>query len=213
MKSLRDLISFEVNHHGIMFLTANLIIILCVIVILLAILIDFVRYHRPEASKRKKNSLVETGSMLLYFLVFCFFLQSGFGRMVLHPVPAGNMVIAAGTLLVLSGCYINVSGRLALRHNWANQVTIYRDQTLVTNGIYRYVRHPLYASLIGMFLGCCLIYSHLAALLSVILIFIPMMVYRARQEEMLLLDEFRDYPEYRKRTGMFFPKIHRYEKI
>jgi protein-S-isoprenylcysteine O-methyltransferase Ste14 len=213
MKSIRDLISLVAGDHGTVFLVANLVVILCVITVLLAILIDFVRYHRPAASKREKKSLVETGSMLLYFFVFCFLLQTSFGRLDLPPVMAGNLVILAGITLVLTGCFVNVSGRFALRHNWANQVTIYRDQTLVRGGIYRYVRHPLYASLIWMFLGCSLIYSHLTALLSVVLVFIPMMVYRARQEERFLLEEFEEYPAYRKRTGMFFPKIHGYEKI
>jgi protein-S-isoprenylcysteine O-methyltransferase Ste14 len=56
-------------------------------------------------------------------------------------------------------------------------------------------------------MGGALIYSGFLAFLSVILIFIPMMYYRANQEEKLLTSEFSEYPNYKQKTGMFFPKI------
>jgi len=39
--------------------------------------------------------------------------------------------------------------------------------------------------------------------------FIPMMYYRAKQEEKLLIQEFPEYPAYMKKTGMFFPRLWR----
>lgn len=104
-------------------------------------------------------------------------------------------------------------GRLFLKHNWANQVTIYDNHTLVTKNVYKFLRHPLYASLIWMLMGGGLIYSSYFAILSVLVIFIPMMYYRAKQEEKLLLTEFVEYLNYIQKTGMFFPKFFRYGKI
>jgi protein-S-isoprenylcysteine O-methyltransferase Ste14 len=213
MKSNPDILFSVAERHGMIFLIANIIAILCVVIILLAILIDFVSYHRPEVSKKKKNSLVETGSMLLYFFFYCLLMQTRQGRLFPQSVIITSIIEMTGISLVIAGCFANIAGRIILRHNWANQVTIYQDQTLVTGGVYRIVRHPLYASLIWMLLGGCLIYIHYIALLSVFLIFIPMMYYRAKQEEKFLVHEFKEYSEYMKRTGMLFPKIQPYEKI
>jgi len=35
------------------------------------------------------------------------------------------------------------------------------------------------------------------------------MYYRAKQEEKFLQEEFAEYKEYKKKTGMFFPKLWR----
>ena len=213
MKPYFDQLSFAIREQGLFFLVANLVVMVCTGIIILSILMDFVKYHRPRQSKKKINSLVDTGSMFFYFFVYCFLLQTEWGRKVPESAILTKLVQLAGVLLVVAGCYVNVAGRMALRHNWANQVTIYRDQTLVTGSAFRIVRHPLYASLIWMFTGGCLIYTDYIALLSVVFIFIPMMYYRAKQEEKLLGNEFTGYSEYLKRTGMFFPKIRTHEKL
>jgi protein-S-isoprenylcysteine O-methyltransferase Ste14 len=38
-------------------------------------------------------------------------------------------------------------------------------------------------------------------------IFLPMMIYRAKQEEQLLSERFPDYKDYKKKVSMFIPKI------
>jgi protein-S-isoprenylcysteine O-methyltransferase Ste14 len=206
-------IFYDIGHQGMIFLLANMVVMVCAIVILLSILFDFVSYHRPKVSKKKLNSLVDTGSMFLYFFIYCFLLQSPKGRIITEAGIINTLFIITGIIPVIAGCYVNIAGRIALRHNWANQVTIYQDQTLVTGSVYRIVRHPLYASLIWIFSGGSLIYTSYFALLSVVIIFIPMMVYRAKQEEKLLVNELAGYSEYKKRTGMFFPKINIYDKL
>jgi protein-S-isoprenylcysteine O-methyltransferase Ste14 len=115
----------------------------------------------------------------------------------------------AGLALVVGGCLLNLAGRVALGENWADHVTLYADQRLVTRGAYRIVRHPLYASLVWMFYGAALIYSDVAALAANTLVFVPMMAVRARREERLLEAEFPDYAAYRARVGMLFPRLWR----
>ena len=48
--------------------------------------------------------------------------------------------------------------------------------------------------------------NYLVFILNTI-IFIPFMYYRAKQEEKELVKEFKEYKDYSKKTGMFFPKI------
>jgi protein-S-isoprenylcysteine O-methyltransferase Ste14 len=213
MKPFLNIFRRITEQHGFLFLIANLVIIICTIIILYAILSDFVKYHRPYESKRKINSWVETGTMLLYFFIYYLLMQLKTGRIITASKGITNLLIIAGIILVIAGCYVNIMGRRILQHNWANQVTIYHDHTFVSGNVYKIIRHPLYASLIWMLSGGCLVYSNYIALLSVVFIFIPMMYFRAKQEETLLLAEFAEYSDYQKQTGMFFPKIFKYGKI
>ncbi|MGD8402166.1 MAG: isoprenylcysteine carboxylmethyltransferase family protein [Anaerolineales bacterium] len=65
---------------------------------------------------------------------------------------------------------------------------LYQDHKLVQNGPYRYVRHPMYLAVILAALGALLIFRTWAMVL-----FVPLslgVIFRARQEEHLLADEF-----------------------
>jgi protein-S-isoprenylcysteine O-methyltransferase Ste14 len=94
-----------------------------------------------------------------------------------------------------------------LGKNWANQIKIYSKHTLITKGVYKIVRHPLYASLIWIFYACSVLYLNWLAFLLNTLIFVPMMNYRAKQEEELLEKQFKDYKRYKNKVGRFFPKL------
>jgi protein-S-isoprenylcysteine O-methyltransferase Ste14 len=194
-------------HGGFFFLFTNMVVVLCLIIVLTAVVLDFMAYHQKSKVKTHVRSWVETGSMFGFFLLYYGLMRAGVGRILLKSQNIYYTLIVVGLVVMVAGCYVNVKGRLKLKHNWANQVTIYTNQTLVTDGVYRIVRHPLYASIIWMLMSGCLIYSNFIALLSTVFVFIPMMYYRARQEEKVLSSEFKGYQEYRQRVGMFFPKL------
>jgi protein-S-isoprenylcysteine O-methyltransferase Ste14 len=107
------------------------------------------------------------------------------------------------------GCFANIFGRINLGRNWANHIKIYEEHTFVKRGVYKIVRHPLYSSIMLMFFGACMVYRSLLGFFSVVLVFIPFMFYRAKQEEFLLIQAFGEYNDYIKSTGMFFPKIYK----
>jgi protein-S-isoprenylcysteine O-methyltransferase Ste14 len=78
---------------------------------------------------------------------------------------------------------------------------------LVTHGVYRWLRHPLYASLVWMFTGAALLFLNPLALAANLGVFLPAMIYRGHQEEVALTGEFPAYAEYRRHTGMLVPKL------
>ena len=82
-----------------------------------------------------------------------------------------------------------------------------KEHKLVTNGIYRYIRHPLYTFGSSMFVAFGMMAdSWLVAALG-ILTFILMAI-RTPKEEANLIEKFGDdYREYMKHTGRFFPKF------
>lgn len=182
---------------------AALLVTYCALTVLAAVFANFMLAKGRHAVQTRRKSVVETGSMLAFFFGDYVLIRWRIGIYELPEVyyPAA----VAGAALLLAGTAVNLMGRLALGRNWGNQVIIYEDHRLVTEGIYRWVRHPLYAGLIWMFLGAALIFQNGAALVATVFLFIPGMIYRGRQEEKALLARFPDYAGYRHRTGMLFP--------
>lgn len=182
---------------------ARLTVTLCTVAVLTAVFVNFQLARRSHTVHSERPSLVRTGSMLAFFGVIYLLIRLRVG---VYDIPALGFPLAIGGLaLVVLGAAVNIMGRFALGRNWGNQVIIYRDHTLVSGGVYRWVRHPLYAGLIWMFLGASLVFQNWATLAATMFIFVPAMVYRGKLEEQALLAQFPDYAQYRERTGMLFP--------
>ncbi len=202
-RRLKELLATPV---GALEAAASVVVVLCVGAVLLSVAVDFIEYGRRAGVKRKQRSVVATGSMLL-FLALCSVMISGrIGAWTTAGLSVRLPLALAGLAALVLGAAANIAGRVRLGRQWANQVVIYEDHQLVTGGVYRWVRHPLYASLVLMLAGSSLVYANGAALAADLLVFLPFMAYRARQEEAALEREFPAYADYRRRVGMFFPK-------
>lgn len=191
----------------VLYLVDNIIVMLCLFLIVLAVMIDFIEFQKREKVKKEKKSIVETGTMFLFFFFFYFLIRFNIGYISLSFVFSLILLNIISLIVLVTGCFVNILGRFNLGKNWANQIKIYNDHTFVSKGVYSFIRHPLYASIIWMFFAASIIYSNYLAFLSTLFIFIPFMYYRAKQEEALLSKEFENYKDYQQKVGMFFPKI------
>lgn len=82
-----------------------------------------------------------------------------------------------------------------------------KEHTLVTTGIYRYIRHPLYTFGASMFVSFGMMADNWFIALLGILTFIAMAI-RTPKEEANLVEKFGDeYRAYMQRTGRFLPKL------
>jgi protein-S-isoprenylcysteine O-methyltransferase Ste14 len=179
---------------------------LCVLILFTFIALNFLDANKEETRKNKK-SFVETGTMTLFFIIFYLVIRFDIGIMNYEEIPFRLILLVLGTIVIIFGTYINIKGRLVLGKNWANQIKIYKEHYLVKEYPYNLVRHPLYASLIWMFYAASMIYLNWLAFLLNSIIFVPMMIIRAKQEEKLLEMQFKQYAKYQAEVGMFFPKI------
>lgn len=195
------------NYENPFYFFIQSIICLCVTILFLSILLDFVYYSRKEKVTQEKKSMVDTGTMTLFFFAIYLIIVNKIGVLNVSNTLLKNTLIILGTIGIITGCCMNIIGRFNLGRNWANHIKIYDEHVLVHEGMYRLVRHPLYASIMLMFYGSVLVYRNILCLILITFIFIPFMYYRAKQEENLLSNTFKEYAEYKKKTGMFFPKI------
>lgn len=178
---------------------------LCVGSALAAVAVNHLLRRPQDDVRRRIRTPIATASMLGFLVVVVGVVWSRLGELALpEPVRRGAMVL--GLAIMAVGAAVNVAGRLNLGRDWADQVTEYGDQRLVQRGAYAVVRHPLYASITWMFLGAALVYRNLVVLGATLLVFVPAMVIRARQEERLLQERFPEYERYRRRVGMLFPR-------
>lgn len=204
MNKIFELYVEVINKIGLLQTIKYIIIILGVMLIYLRVFKNF-KDAKEQRNNRKKEvkSIVETASMTGFFIVIWLVTLFKIGTYNYQNIYLDIVFI----VVYIIGVAFNLLGRYYLGHNWGNNVIIYKNHTLVNNGVYKIVRHPLYASIIWMIYAVGVLCQNYMVFILNTIIFIPFMYYRAKQEEKELVNEFKEYKDYRKKTGMFFPKI------
>jgi protein-S-isoprenylcysteine O-methyltransferase Ste14 len=94
-----------------------------------------------------------------------------------------------------------------LGREFSKMLTIQDSHSLITNGPYHRIRHPMYTSLLVYFFTWILISANLLFFIVWILMSL-FLVARIPQEEAMLIDQFGDeYKEYQTQTGRLFPLL------
>jgi protein-S-isoprenylcysteine O-methyltransferase Ste14 len=115
--------------------------------------------------------------------------------------------VAAGVLFLALAGVLSWTGRLALGPQWRLDAGLDPDHELVQAGAYRFVRHPIYASMLCLMLGTgFLITSPVTLFLPAVLLLVIGMEIRLRIEDGLLAARFADrFEEYRRRVAAYVP--------
>lgn len=93
-----------------------------------------------------------------------------------------------------------------LGRQWSDSLQLRQDHQLVTTGIYRHIRHPMYAAGWLFGIGQALLVQNWVAGLSGITSFALLYISRVPREEQLMLDQFGEaYRVYMSRTGRIVP--------
>jgi protein-S-isoprenylcysteine O-methyltransferase Ste14 len=113
-----------------------------------------------------------------------------------------------GSLCLALGLWLFYRSHVDLGTNWSITLEVRDKHQLVTHGIYRRVRHPMYLSLLIYSLGQALVLPNWlvgpAYGVAMLLIFF----FRLGPEERMMLGEFgNEYEAYRARTKRLIPGV------
>ncbi len=113
-----------------------------------------------------------------------------------------------GVIVLIFSLLVFWRAHFDLKANWSPSLEIYEGHTLITNGIYKVIRHPMYASQLAWAIAQILLIQNWIAGLGSLILFVPFYLLRRRAEEKMMLEKFGDiYHEYMKSTGGIVPKL------
>ena len=97
-----------------------------------------------------------------------------------------------------------------LGRNWTPSLDFRDGYYLVTDGIFQYLRHPMYTAHLLWGLAQMLMLHNWIAGFAYLVVIIPRTLVRIRNEERIMLEKFGDeYRLYMEKSGGLFPKLGR----
>lgn len=115
------------------------------------------------------------------------------------------MILGYGLLFIGIGLFVQ---------GWRELYRARRENRLVTDGLYAFVRHPQYSGLfLGLF-GEGFVHWPTVFSITVLPVIVLAYVLLARREEKRMLEEFGDeYRAYKERVPMFFPRLDQWKQL
>jgi protein-S-isoprenylcysteine O-methyltransferase Ste14 len=115
-----------------------------------------------------------------------------------------------GTVMMIAAVWVFYRAHADLGRNWSPTLQIREEHELVTQGIYGWIRHPMYASQWLWCLAQVLMLPNWLAGPVGFLTFVPFYIMRVRAEERMMIEQFGDaYRAYMERTGRVVPRVQR----
>jgi protein-S-isoprenylcysteine O-methyltransferase Ste14 len=115
---------------------------------------------------------------------------------------------SVGTALLALAVWLFWRSHTDLGRNWSPSLQIREGHTLVTNGVYRSIRHPMYASIWLWSIAQALVLQNWIAGWASLVLFLPMYVLRVPREEQMMLEQFGEaYRMYMNQTGRVIPRL------
>ncbi len=113
-----------------------------------------------------------------------------------------------GLALSIIGFALLLVGQLTLFRNYSSLLVIHKDHQLITHGIYRFSRNPMYLGVLMFFIGWPVYAASLYGFLTS-LVLIPIFLNRISMEERMLAEYFQDsFQKYKKTTKRLIPFIY-----
>jgi protein-S-isoprenylcysteine O-methyltransferase Ste14 len=116
--------------------------------------------------------------------------------------------LLAGTACLAVGLWIFARSHADLGTNWSLTLEVREKHQLITQGIYRTVRHPMYSALLLYSLGQALVVPNWIAGPSYGVAMVVLIAFRLGPEERMMLEEFgKDYETYVGQSKRLVPGV------
>src|SRR5262245_24195990 len=121
----------------------------------------------------------------------------------LHPIP-----LLTGALGLALGLWLFHRSHADLGTNWSITLAVREKHQLITHGVYRWVRHPMYLALFIYSAGQALALPNWLAGPSYGVAMVLLFAFRVGPEERMMLEEFgKQYEVYRATTKRLVPGV------
>jgi protein-S-isoprenylcysteine O-methyltransferase Ste14 len=157
--------------------------------------------HRKESSRRAL--VAKAAKVVILAVIVAQTLLPDLWPLAREP----RLLRITGAILYTAGLALAVTARIQLGESWSD-IEVERarpDQPLVSRGVYRYLRHPIYTGDLLLLFGLELALNSWLVLGMALLI--PVVVHQALREEVLLAQVVPGYEDYCRRTKRFIPLI------
>jgi len=115
-----------------------------------------------------------------------------------------------GTVVFAGAIFMLWRSHADLGRNWSATLRITGRQSLITDGVYRRIRHPMYTAHLLWAIAQGLLLSNWLAGWVFLVLSIPLYVVRIPKEEQMMLQHFgEEYRAYKSRTGGLIPRIYK----
>ena len=166
------------------------------------------RSRSVKVAKSHKTSL-ETGLLVLAWIGFfipLIWLASPVLSFAEYPLSLGPLV--AGVICFVVGLWLFYRSHTDLGANWSITLEVREQHRLITQGVYRRIRHPMYSALVLYSLGHALVIPNWVAGPSNLVAFWILFTLRVHAEEQMMSDAFGDeYATYAARTKRLVPGV------
>ena len=184
--------------------------------VILAATVAMVAIRAPHGGRSRRLKVVKdcTGRLevvlltiaMLGFFVPLIWIASplfSFADYPLRPVP-----LVAGIVCFVVGLWLFHRSHADLGTNWSITLQVRENHSLIMQGVYRRIRHPMYASLFLYSIGQLLALPNWIAGPSYLVTFGILYALRVRAEERMMLEQFgADYAAYMGRTKRLVPGV------
>jgi protein-S-isoprenylcysteine O-methyltransferase Ste14 len=182
-------------------------------------LIGFITYAwiRGVYSDRTKTNLLTSrrlfpGDRLLLVLVFLgnvflplFYLFTSWLVWADYRLP--GWAPWCGVLVMVTALWLFWRSHADLGLNWSMHLELRQGHQLITSGVYKRIRHPMYAAIWLFGLAQALLLNNWLAGWAALVTFAPLYFVRTPREEQLMCESFgRAYREYVQTTGRLIPR-------
>ena len=123
-----------------------------------------------------------------------------------YPLRSGPLI--SGVVCFVIGLWLFYRSHADLGTNWSITLEVREGHRLVTQGVYRRVRHPMYSALFLYSLGQALVIPNWVAGLSNLVAFAILFALRVGAEERMMAQQFgNEYAAYTARTKRIIPHL------
>jgi protein-S-isoprenylcysteine O-methyltransferase Ste14 len=177
-------------------------------VLLIAVLFKFVKYFFSKSQKTiiKERHPISTLLMTCIVVSFLPFWFYSIGQLKMSNTLQYSY-FAIGVLFCVFAIFWHIWAKINIGLLWSDDIEIKKNHKLITDKAFGLARHPMYGSLLMWCWGSSFIMMNWITLVLNTVIFLPLMIIRARSEERLLTKIDSHYLIYKENVHMLFPTI------